>query len=83
MPNPKHTLQPDILRSQLKTKISKSVWKLFEATATYADDLKIDVYLVGGCIRDFLLDTETLDWDIVVQGDGPELGTAIAAKLNA
>jgi tRNA nucleotidyltransferase (CCA-adding enzyme) len=82
VPNPKNTLQPDILRSQLKAKISKSVWKLFETTATCADNLKMDVYLVGGCIRDFLLDTETLDWDIVVQGDGPELGEAIAARLD-
>ncbi len=82
MPNPKNTLQPDSIRSQLKAKVSKSVWKLFETTATCADNLKMDVYLVGGCVRDFLLDAEALDWDIVVQGDGPELGEAIAAKLG-
>ena len=82
MSNPKNTLQPDNLRSQLKEKISKSVWELFEATATCADNLKMDVYLVGGCIRDLLLNTKTLDWDIVVQGDGPELGASIAARLG-
>jgi tRNA nucleotidyltransferase (CCA-adding enzyme) len=82
VPNPKKTLQPDTLRSRLKAKISESVWKLFEVAVTCADDLKMDVYLVGGCIRDLLLGTETLDWDIVVQGDGPELGAAIAAKFD-
>ncbi len=72
---------PDQIRSTLKAKTPKSVWEIFESAATCADSLKMDVYLVGGCIRDFLMKAETLDWDIVVQGDGPQLGEAIANKL--
>ncbi len=82
MPNPKDTSNPAYFKSQLKAKTPDSIWKLFETAATCADNLKMDVYLVGGCIRDFLLDKETLDWDLVVQGDGPQLGDNIAAKLN-
>jgi tRNA nucleotidyltransferase (CCA-adding enzyme) len=82
VPNSKNIPQPDSIRSQLKAKVSKSVWELLETLAICADNLKMDVYLVGGCIRDFLLDAEAFDWDIVVQGDGPELGEAIAAKLG-
>jgi tRNA nucleotidyltransferase (CCA-adding enzyme) len=73
---------PNNIRTKLKSKTPDSVWKILEETASCAENRKMDVYLVGGCVRDFLLDTNTLDWDIVVQGDGQQLGEAISLKLD-
>ncbi len=72
----------DKIRSQIKEKVPKSIWELFEAVATCSNSLKMNAYLVGGCVRDFLMGAKTFDWDIVVQGDGPKLGEVIANTLN-
>ena len=82
MHNSKNLLNPDQIRTKLKKEVPNNVWELFEVAAIFANNLKMNAYLVGGCIRDFLMGSETSDWDIVVQGDGLELGKAIAQKLD-
>lgn len=47
-----------------------------------ADKLGVPAYLVGGFVRDRLLDRHTTDWDIVCVGDGVLLATEVAKELN-
>lgn len=44
---------------------------------------KIDAYLVGGYVRDALLDRPTRDIDIAVSASAPEAAQKVAAALNA
>ena len=60
--------------------------KTFEVLATagrVADSLGIEVYLVGGLVRDLLLRNKNLDIDLVAQGDGIEYGRELARDLGA
>ena len=58
------------LRRLLETQLPEKVQKLLHQVATVAANLNVDVYLVGGFVRDLLLRRENLDIDIVVAGDG-------------
>jgi tRNA nucleotidyltransferase (CCA-adding enzyme) len=40
----------------------------------------LPVYIVGGFVRDFLLDSSTFDFDIVVEGDAIALARALVTK---
>jgi tRNA nucleotidyltransferase (CCA-adding enzyme) len=55
--------------------------RLFRACAALSDDYP-GVYLVGGFVRDLLLDQPNADVDIAVEGDGIEFATRLAAELG-
>ena len=60
---------------------SQQELKLFTRVGEVADKLGVSCYVVGGFVRDKLLDRTTKDVDIVCTGDGIELAQAIAATL--
>ena len=55
--------------------------KLFRACSALSEDFP-GVYLVGGFVRDLLLDQQNADVDIAVEGDGIEFATRLAAELG-
>ena len=55
--------------------------RLFRACSALSDDFA-GVYLVGGFVRDLLLDQPNVDVDIAVEGDGIEFATRLAAELG-
>ncbi len=54
---------------------------LFKACSALSDDFA-GVYLVGGFVRDLLLDQPNVDVDIAVEGGGIEFGTRLAAQMG-
>lgn len=50
--------------------------------ATTAKDLKVDVYAVGGFVRDIILHRNNKDIDFVVIGSGIEFAEALAKKIK-
>jgi tRNA nucleotidyltransferase (CCA-adding enzyme) len=54
---------------------------VFEAIQAVGESFD-GVYLVGGAVRDVLLDEPTFDLDIAVEGDGIALGHALAQALG-
>lgn len=59
--------------------------RLFNLVLLAADEAKIKgyaLYLVGGAVRDLLLDRVNIDLDLVVEGDAIELATAISEKTG-
>jgi len=56
------------------------VLRLLKAVGKKAQELGFEVYAVGGFVRDLILRTENYDIDLVVEGDGIQLGQAIAAE---
>ena len=55
---------------------------VFKKIAHAAADLELETYVVGGFVRDKLLDRPTKDADIVCVGDGIELARAVAQRFN-
>jgi tRNA nucleotidyltransferase (CCA-adding enzyme) len=53
---------------------------LIRAVAGEAEALRLPAYIVGGFVRDLLLDHLGLDFDIVVEGDAIALAKALARK---
>jgi poly(A) polymerase len=55
---------------------------ILKKVATAAAELGVETYLVGGFVRDKILDRPTKDADIVCVGDGIELATAVARHFK-
>lgn len=66
----------------MQTKIDLS-HPVFEAVKKAAAKLQVETYVVGGYVRDQLLQRPCKDFDFVCVGSGIELATATAAELSA
>ncbi|GAB4429797.1 MAG: CBS domain-containing protein [Anaerolineales bacterium] len=55
---------------------------LIRRVAEEAVRQNLAVYIVGGFVRDLLLERPSLDYDIVVEGDAIELGRALGKKYG-
>jgi len=58
------------------------VQRLLAAAREVADRLGVSVYLVGGMVRDLLLQRANEDVDLVVEGDGIAFAEALAEALD-
>lgn len=55
---------------------------IFKKIALAAEELAVPCYLIGGFVRDKLLDRETKDADLVCVGDGIALAHKVAEKFS-
>lgn len=55
---------------------------IFHTVGEAADDLGLETYVVGGYVRDLLLDRPSKDIDFVCVGSGIELARAVAERLS-
>jgi tRNA nucleotidyltransferase/poly(A) polymerase len=60
----------------------RDVTSLAAAVCRTAQELGVDAYLVGGCVRDQLLGRPTRDLDVLVQGDTAAFAEALAHRLG-
>jgi poly(A) polymerase len=56
--------------------------RLFHVISQKASDMQVEVYAVGGMVRDILLKRNSKDLDFVVVGDGMALAELCAAELK-
>ncbi len=63
----------------MKTKLTHPI---FEVVAACADEMNIQAFVIGGWVRDLLLNRPCKDIDIVAIGSGIELAERVAAKLG-
>lgn len=68
----------DLLRSRLPA----SILMLLEQAGELAEAASVRLYLVGGAVRDLLLGLETIDLDLVVEGDGVAVAEALAERFG-
>ena len=72
------TLIKDIINQNKRlAKISKVISEL-------SNETQINAFLVGGCVRDLMLNplAESIDVDIMVEGDGIDFAEKLARKIN-
>ena len=56
--------------------------KIFDIVSQTAHELGVRAFVIGGYVRDFFLQRENNDIDIVVEGSGIALAQAVADKLH-
>ncbi len=70
------------IRNIMKEKLPAVPFAFLQTVGDLADKLGVQVYAVGGFVRDLLLDRTNLDIDITVEGDGISFARSLAEKLN-
>lgn len=55
---------------------------IFQHLSATVDDLGVEAYIVGGYVRDLLLERPSKDIDVVVVGSGIEMAQAFARRLG-
>ncbi len=63
----------------LHHKLNSAIFKIVSKTV---QDTNIEAYVIGGYVRDLLLDRQSKDIDFVVIGNGIELAEAVASKMD-
>jgi putative nucleotidyltransferase with HDIG domain len=63
----------------VKTKLTHPI---FEVVSACADEMNVQAFVIGGWVRDLLLNRPCKDIDIVAIGSGIELAERVAAKLG-
>ncbi len=56
--------------------------KFFETVSDLAENLKVDVYVIGGYVRDLLLKRKSKDIDFLIIGSGIDFAEKLAKKLG-
>lgn len=81
------TAKPQYSRAEIaqkiKTLLPGEVRAILREMGDLADETGYSVYLVGGIVRDLLLNYRNLDIDIVVEGDAIEFARLVAEKYGA
>lgn len=70
------------LAARLENSLPEGWIALLNKIADVALERKIPLYIVGGFVRDLLLDTPSLDFDLVVEGDAIALAEAVREKFG-
>lgn len=66
----------------LGERLAPSIQEILTRLGEVGDGLKVDVFAVGGFVRDLLLRQENLDVDIVVEGDGIAFSAEFARRYG-
>ncbi|MDH3328665.1 MAG: CBS domain-containing protein [Desulfobulbaceae bacterium] len=89
---PKNLLHEDEQPSSIRTRnltsvmaahLNRNILVLLRRVGEVAEKLGCHVYVVGGFVRDLLLNIKNLDLDFVVEGDGIGFAKALAKELQA
>lgn len=70
------------VRGQLKSRLSDESYTLLEAAGDLAERRNVSAFVVGGFVRDLLLDRPNLDLDLVIEGDGIAYARALSRELQ-
>ena len=72
------TIVKDIIKQ------NKRLSNISNVISELSDVTKINTFLVGGCVRDLMLNplAEAIDIDIMVEGDGIDFAKKLAKKIN-
>ena len=64
----------------IRNRLPKRIQELLTQLGQIGDELDIGVFVVGGFVRDLLLNKENLDIDVVVEGDGVAFAETFASR---
>ncbi len=70
------------VRAVMEEKLDRGIFSYIRKIGEYADEYGVNVYLVGGMVRDLFLEEKDLDVDITVEGDGMAFARFLADKFK-
>ncbi len=70
------------LGDSIRNNIAPGAFELLQIVSTTAADLKMPIYVVGGFVRDLILEKPSPDFDIVVEGDAIQLSRILVEKFG-
>ena len=71
------------LSTMLKDRFPAKIYKILRTAGEVAERMGVNVYLVGGSVRDMLLGQANLDIDLVIEGDGILFAKELSLQLHA
>jgi len=71
------------LADRIETRIGPELRGILHAAGSLAAEMGFCAYAVGGMVRDLLLERDTFDLDIVVEGEGIRFARGLAGRLKA
>ena len=71
------------LRRMMTETLPEGLQELLYRARDAANDLGYSLYIVGGFVRDLLLESPTLDLDLVVEGDAIRMAKRLASQVGA
>lgn len=71
------------IRQVLQERLPRPIIDLLQTAGQTAREMGVEVYAVGGFVRDMLLSIPNDDIDLVVEGDGLAFAQTLAEKLSA
>lgn len=79
---PEHSESEPTLKVQLEQALPESHLSLLKLVAEEAEKNEVALYVVGGFVRDLLLGEESIDFDLVVEGDAIALADSLAQEYG-
>lgn len=70
------------LAARLEQRLPTEYLELIRSAGQLAGELGLKLYLAGGAVRDLLLEKDTFDLDLVVEGDALKLAGLLAQKKD-
>lgn len=70
------------LAKTMKQQLPGHLYTLLEQIGEGADDYKVNAYMIGGIVRDLILERENDDIDIVIEGDGIAFAKYLADRYG-
>ncbi len=70
------------IKPLMRSRLPEDILELLQAAGRLGDKKGVNVYAVGGFVRDILLQRSNLDIDLVVEGDGIEFANDLAHELG-
>ncbi len=71
------------LGKELLKKLPQQHLDLLALAGEVADSMRVSCYLVGGIVRDLMLDYPNADIDLMIEGDGIEFAHLLSRKLDS
>ena len=69
-------------KEKLERYFSQEITKILKEVGQTAKKLDMRVYLVGGIVRDIVMQKENLDIDLIVEGDAVKLASEFSKNIN-
>jgi tRNA nucleotidyltransferase (CCA-adding enzyme) len=70
------------MKSIMQDRLSQETMDILTSIGRVADEMDLRAYVVGGFVRDLLLDNENLDLDVVAEGNGTQFAIEISKAMN-
>ena len=74
--------EPEVLKTKLNRTLGQLRSDILSEVVEIGAEYSVPIYLVGGAVRDLLMDKPVVDLDITVERDASAVAHALAAKLS-